>query len=79
MWNQGVTRAGNKEKGESIRTICWLKTTGRIHSELERDRRISGEPEVARKNNSEKIQQCWHNAPKYLVSAGVLYHRWKSN
>jgi hypothetical protein len=44
----GRTRVGQKEEGEMIQTIGWVKSGGGIQWEMERDRRISVEPELAR-------------------------------
>jgi len=32
------TRVGQNEEAQSIRTICWVKTAGRIQREMEGDK-----------------------------------------
>ena len=53
MGNIGATWTRMIEEGESIRTTCVVRTAGRIHIEMGGDRIISGEPEAARRTNSE--------------------------
>jgi len=61
-----------KEEGECIRTICWVETAGGIEREMEGDRRISQELEVAGKNTSKE------NAAISARSHEIPFFRWSN-
>ena len=58
--------------GESINTICCMKTSGGIKREMEGERQISGKPEVARKKNSKA------NAPISEENNKIRYFGWST-